>query len=69
MSALLMFVRLLLTYLASLAQDNIVLKFVSESIPKSMYTIRKIIIYSKVLLNMLYVHGVIDCIIYQTVSH
>ena len=30
-------------YLANLAQDNIVIKFVSESIPKSMYTIRKII--------------------------
>lgn len=43
MSAFLMFVQLLLTYLASLAQDNIVLKFISESIPKSMYTIRKMI--------------------------
>ena len=36
MSAFLMFVRLLLVYLASLAQDNIVFRFISKSIPKSM---------------------------------
>ena len=43
MSAFLMFVRLLLVYLASLAQGNIVFRFISKSISKSMYTVRKII--------------------------
>ena len=43
MSALLLFIRLLVTYMANLAQGNVIVKFISENIPKSMCTIRKII--------------------------
>ena len=43
MSALLLFIRLLVTYMANLAQGNVILKFISENILKSVCTFRKII--------------------------